>query len=40
MSLLPDRERVRIVYDSPAPIRLTPDGAVIADVLRLPSRGR
>jgi hypothetical protein len=35
MSLL-GQGRVLVVYDSPAPIRLTPDGAVIADVLRLP----
>ncbi len=40
LSLLGDGEqdRVLVVYDSPAPIRLTPDGAVIADVLRLPPR--
>jgi hypothetical protein len=31
-------DRVLVVYDSPAPIRLTPDGAVIADVLLLPRR--
>ncbi|GAA0471843.1 hypothetical protein Aca07nite_21300 [Actinoplanes capillaceus] len=29
-------DRVLVVYDSPARHRLTPDGAVIADVLRLP----
>jgi hypothetical protein len=34
------QDRVMVVYDSPAPIRLTPDGAVIADVLRLPPRDR
>jgi hypothetical protein len=42
MSLLgpPDQGRVLVVYDSPAPIRLTPQGAVVADVLRLPPRDR
>ncbi len=30
--------RVLVVYDSPAEARLTPDGAVVADVLRLPAR--
>jgi len=41
MSVLgPDLGRVLVVYDSPAPIRLTSDGAVIADVLRLPPRDR
>ncbi|GIE92585.1 hypothetical protein Ari01nite_00500 [Paractinoplanes rishiriensis] len=35
LSLLGE-DRVLVVYDSPAPIRLTDDGAVIADVLRLP----
>jgi hypothetical protein len=42
MSLLgpPEQGRVLVVYDSPAPIRLTPDGAVVADVLRLPPRDR
>ena len=29
-------DRVLVVYDSPAPTRLTADGAVIADVLKLP----
>ncbi|WP_433791014.1 DUF3616 domain-containing protein [Actinoplanes sp. CA-252034] len=29
-------DRVLIVYDSPAAVRLEPDGAVIADVLKLP----
>ncbi|MFC3741215.1 DUF3616 domain-containing protein [Paractinoplanes deccanensis] len=29
-------DRVLVVYDSPAPVRLTTDGAVIADVLKLP----
>ncbi|MFC7531198.1 DUF3616 domain-containing protein [Actinoplanes sp. GCM10030250] len=29
-------DRVLVVYDSPAPVRLTTDGAVIADVLLLP----
>ena len=36
LSLLGE-DRVLVVYDSPAPIRLTDDGAVIADVLLLPS---
>jgi len=31
----PEQGRVLVVFDSPAPIRLTPDGAVIADVIRL-----
>jgi hypothetical protein len=31
-------DRVLVVYDSPAEARLTPDGAVVADVLRLPPR--
>ncbi len=30
--------RLLLVYDSPAPARHTPDGAVIADVVRLPAR--
>ena len=30
--------RLLVVYDSPAPARHTPDGAVIADVVRLPAR--
>ncbi|HEY0001944.1 MAG TPA: DUF3616 domain-containing protein, partial [Actinoplanes sp.] len=29
-------DRILVVFDSPAPVRLTPDGAVIADVVRLP----
>ncbi|GAA4926735.1 DUF3616 domain-containing protein [Actinoplanes utahensis] len=29
-------DRVLVVYDSPAPLRLEPDGAVVADVLKLP----
>jgi uncharacterized protein DUF3616 len=33
----PSGERVLIVYDSPAPLRLTADGAVLADVVRLPA---
>jgi hypothetical protein len=32
----PEDGRVLVVFDSPAPIRLTADGAVIADVVRLP----
>ena len=32
----PEEGRVLVVFDSPAPIRLTGDGAVIADVVRLP----
>jgi hypothetical protein len=36
----PEHGRVLVVYDSPAPIRLTPDGAVVADVLSLPPRDR
>ena len=38
MGLLPDPgERLAlIVYDSPAAARLTPDGAVIADIVELP----
>lgn len=33
---LPDDASLIVVYDSPAPARLTTDGAVIADVVRLP----
>jgi hypothetical protein len=36
ISLFGQQDRVLVVYDSPAPIRLTADGAVIADVVRLP----
>jgi len=32
----PEDKTVLIVYDSPAAARLTPDGAVLADVVRLP----
>jgi hypothetical protein len=35
LSLVGD-DKVLVVYDSPAPVRLTPDGAVVADVLKLP----
>jgi hypothetical protein len=33
----PEGGRLIVVYDSPAPARLTADGAVLADVVRLPS---
>jgi Protein of unknown function (DUF3616) len=36
----PEEGRLLVVYDSPAPARLTDDGAVIADVVRLPSHRR
>jgi hypothetical protein len=32
----PESRRLLVVYDSPAPARLTPDGAVLADVVELP----
>ena len=35
----PEDRRVLVVYDSPAAVRLTADGAVVADVLRLPPPG-
>jgi len=31
-----DRPRLLVVYDSPSPARLTDDGSVLADVVRLP----
>ncbi|WNV73681.1 DUF3616 domain-containing protein [Geodermatophilus sp. DSM 44513] len=36
----PEDPRLLVVYDSPAPDRLAPDGAVTADVLRLPGPAR
>lgn len=33
----PEDPRLLVVYDSPSPARLSPDGAVLADVVRLPS---
>jgi hypothetical protein len=32
----PQHRRLLVVYDSPAPVRLLPDGAVLADVVQLP----
>ncbi|WP_432992472.1 DUF3616 domain-containing protein [Dactylosporangium sp. CA-233914] len=32
----PEHRRLLVVYDSPAPPRLTPDGAVLADLVKLP----
>jgi hypothetical protein len=34
----PEEGRLLVVYDSPAAARLTADGAVVADVVRLPVR--